>query len=813
MMAWRFFLRDFRSTSWRTLLLALAVAVAALTAVGLLTTRMERLLGREANAVLAADAVFSADHPIPESTLSLARGLQIATTTTFLSMASFGERAQLASVKAVGAAYPLRGKLVLKSNAQGARAPQPGSAYVDERLALTLGAKVGDEIGLGEITLRIAALIEREPDSGFDFSGLQPRLMMNEADLERAALIGFGSRVRYKLLVAGSDEEVDRWLADVQPILTRGERIESARENRPELNSALLRAERFLRLSTLLAGALSSIAILLAARRHVARYLDTVAILRTLGISRLRLRAILLGQLALLGLLAALLGGLAGWAAESLLIASVRAQLPDVLPQADWRVWPVAATLGLGLLLGGAGPLLLSLADTPPMRVLRHDLTPPARVWLEWGVLALVLSGVFYLVAEEIRLAAWLGGGLLATVVLAAGGGLGLILLLRRVVTQGALGLALRQLLARRWLSAVQLGALALGLLGLWLITVVERDLMEAWQRRIPADAPNHFAINIQPHQIDAFLARFAANGLPAPAVQPMIRGRWMKHNGIDVDLDRYDDDRARRLAEREFNLSTLTAARADNRIIAGRAIGANEAGFSVEEGLAKSLNIRIGDILTFDIAGTAISAPVINLREVGWDSFRVNFFVEASPRLLADFPASRITSFYLPPKQKTLVPDLVRALPNVTLIDVGAVLNEVRRVLELSAAALRLVFGFCIVAGLTVLLAALDTTEAERQREAAILRALGATARRLRRIWFMEAMLTGAAAGLVAGLLASATGWALGRQVLDLPVSFNFGLPLLSLLTGCVLTVLVAWRRLSRLARTSPAQLLRDAA
>lgn len=812
MMAWRFFLRDFRSASWRTLLLALAVAVAALTAVGLLTTRMERLLGREANAVLAADAVFSADHPIPESALSLAQGLQTANTTTFPSMASFGERAQLASVKAVGAAYPLRGKLVLKPDSQTARAPQPGSVYVDERLALTLGAQVGDEIGLGEISLRIAALIEREPDSGFDFSGLQPRVMMNDVDLARAELIGLGSRVRYKLLVAGPDVAVDRWLAAVKPLLERGERIESARENRPELNSALLRAERFLRLTTLLAGALSSIAILLAARRHVARYLDTVAILRTLGIARQRLRVILLGQLGLLGLFAAVLGGLAGWAAESLLIASVREQLPEILPQADWRVWPVAAGLGLSLLLGGAGPLLISLADTPPMRVLRHDLAPPARVWLEWTVLALVLSLVFYLVAQEFRLAAWLGGGLLATVLLAAGGGLGLILLLRRVANQGALGLAVQQLLARRWLSAVQLGALALGLLGLWLITVVERDLMSSWQQRMPADAPNHFAINLQPHQIDTFLARFSAYGLPAPAVQPMIRGRWMKLNEQQVDPARYGDDRARRLAEREFNLSTLTAERADNRIVAGRAIGADESGFSVEDGLAKSLGIRIGDVLTFDIGGTAISAPVINLREVGWDSFRVNFFVEASPRLLAELPASRITSFYLPTHQKALIPDLVRVLPNVTVIDVGAVLNEVRRVLDLSSAALRLVFGFCVVAGLTVLLAALDTTEAERQREAAILRALGATASRLRRIWLLEAMLTGAAAGLIAGFLASATGWALGRHVLDLPVSFNLALPLWSLLTGCLLTVLVVWRRLARLARTSPVQLLRDA-
>lgn len=811
MMIWRFFLRDFRTSSWRTLLLALTVAVAALSAVGFLASRMERLLGSEANALLAADAILAADHPIPAPAFSLAQPLQTAQTVTFPSMASAKGNVILASVKAVSRAYPLRGQLLLAPDSRPARAPQPGQVYLDARLAQTLSVGPGDFIGLGQLQLKVAAVLAREPDAGFDFSSLQPRLMMHVDDLPASGLLGFGSRVRYRLLVAGPDSAVRDWLEAMKPRLGRGERLENARENRPELNTALVRAERFLRLTALLTGVLSAAAILLAARRHIARHLDTVAILRTLGVSRQRLRGLLLGELFLLGLLAAVLGGLLGWAAEAGLIASVRSQLPANLPWPDWRAWPVAGGLGLGLLLASAGPLLLSLADTPPMRVLRHDLAPPPRVWLQWGVLFLVLAALFFVMARDAKLALWLGSGLLATLLLSGGAGLACLLLLRRFFASGALGLALRQLLARRGLAVAQLSALALGLLGLWLITVVETDLLRAWQSRLPVDAPNQFALNIQPEQLPVFRRQFSEQGLAEPVVQPMIRARWQMQNGRTVDSSVYQDERARRLAEREFNLSWQVPARADNRIVSGRVLRDDEAGFSVEEGIAKTLGIKVGDVLIFDVAGTQVKAPVINIRAVSWDSFQVNFFIVASRSLLRDLPASMITSFYLPPGQSRFVPDLVRALPNVTVVDVGAVLAEVRRVLDLSAAALRLVFGFCIVAGLTVLLAALDVTEAERRREAALLRALGATAGRLRRIWLIEGLLIGAVAGFLAGMLASGTAWALGSQVLDLPIRFNGWLVLLSTLTGCILTALAVWRRLARLAGSSPMQLLRE--
>lgn len=809
---WRLVRRDFNAPAWRTLLYAVTIAIAALTAVGLLASRMEQLLARETNALLAADAVIVADHPVPPAfaEAARARGLLTGHLATFPSMVRNGEQLALAAVKAASPGYPLRGQLLLAPNGRVGHVPRTGEVIVDGRLALLLDVRVGEAIRLGNLTLKVAAILEREPDGVLEFSGTQPRLLLNEADLAASGLIGFGSRVRYRLLVAGMPQQVAAWMQDVKAKLGRGERLDDAREARPEIRVALERAERFLRLSALVAGGLASVAMLLAARRYASRRFDEVAILRALGASRRRIVALLFGQLAWLTMLAALLGGLIGWGAESLLIELMRDRLPAQVPTADWRAWGLAALLGGVLLLGGAGPMLHALSRTSPLRILRRELTPPAAVWLLWGALAAATAGLLWLLAGEAKLAWYAGGGLLGALLLAGGAGLALLCAVRHFLPSGSAGLAARQILRRKGLAFIQLGALAAGLLGIWLLTVVENDLLRAWQGKLAGNVPNHFAINIQPDQRERLTGLFIAQGLPAPAFQPMIRGRWIEHNGREVEPKTYADERARRLAEREFNLSFGDILRRDNRLLSGKPLDGSS-GWSVEEGLAKRLGIRIGDRLAFDVAGTRIEAPVRNLRAVDWDSFRVNFFVTGNATMLSDMPASLITSFYLPPAQKALLPKIVRALPNVTVIDVGQMLAEVRRVLDLASAALRLVFLFCVAAGIAVLWAALDATESERSREAAVMRALGASSGRLRRVWLAESLLLGGVAGLVAGAVASLTGWLVGREVLQLTIDFNPWLPFASATMGALLAALAALRRLTRLAHTPPAVLLRD--
>ncbi len=810
---WRLFRRDLRARAWRTLLFAVTIAIAALTAVGMLASRMERLLAIEANTLLAADAVIVSDHPVPERFFRSAtdRGLRQAQLTTFPSMARKGEAAALASIKAATDAYPLRGQLKIAPDGVAGAVPKPGEVLVDARLATLLDARPGDTMQVGNLDLKLAAILEREPDGALDFSGTQPRLLMNASDLPATGLIGFGSRARYRLLVAGPPGHIRAWIAEAKPALGRGERLEDARESRPELKVSLERAERFLRLAAMVAGCLAAVAMLLAARRYATRRFDEVAILRALGATQKRIAGLLFGQLALLIVLASVLGGLIGWGSEAALITLVRERLPAVLPAPDWRAWGLAATLGGALLLGGAGPMLFALSRTPPLRVLRRELAPPASVWMLWCALALATAGLLWLLAGEARLALFAGGGMLGALLLAGGTGLLVMLLVRRLMPGGTAGLAARQILRRKGLAFAQLGALAAGLLGIWLLTVVENDLLRAWQGRMRADVPNHFAINIQPEQRAQLAGLFEAQGLPEPVLQPMIRGRWMLHNAQPVDPARYGEDRARRLAEREFNLSWGDALRDDNRLLAGPALREDKPGWSVEEGLAKTLGIRLGDRLVFDIAGTEVEAPVVNLRQVDWDSFRVNFFVTATRTMLGDQPTSLITSFNLPQQQRGLVPKVVRAMPNITVIDVGQILAGVQRLIDLASAALRLVFFFCIAAGVAVLWAALDATESERSREAAVMRALGASSSRLRRVWLAESLLLGGVAGLVAGAGASLTGWLVGREVLQLTISFNLWLPLLSCSAGAMISALAALRRLSHLAHTPPAILLRE--
>ncbi len=808
------FRRSLAAGEFRTLLLALTIAIAALASVGSISERVQGLLLGQANQLLAADVVLVSDHAIKPSLSQLAQqqGLQVATTATFPSMASFGEQSTLASVKAISDLHPLRGDLLLQGG-QRTAAPQAGQVFIDSRLQAMLGIAVKDSLSIGLLQLQVVGILQREPDAGFDFSSLQPRLMMNQSDLAASGLLGFGSRVKYRLLLAGDEEKLSAWRAQVTPQLERGQQLENVREARPELKDALDRASSFLQMAALLAGCLAAVAMILAARRFALRHYDTVALLRTFGATRAQVRTILLAQLILVALLAAVLGGALGWGAEAALLAVLKSSLPQTLPAASLLPWILASTLGLLLLLGSAGPILLSLADTPPLRVLRREIEPSVKVSVQWAVTGGLMLGLLYVIAGDLKLAAMVGTGVLLALLLS--GGLGLLILrgLQAVLPGATAKIALRQLQRQRGLVVAQLGALALGLMGIALLTVVQSDLLAAWQRQIPADAPNHFAVNIQPEQRESVATQFTQHGLAAPKLLPMIRGRWTALNGIVVQSEQYAEPRAQRLAEREFNLSIADEWANQGEIVAGIPLDKSVPGWSVEVGLAETLGIALGDKLTFDVAGIPVTAPVMNLRKVAWESFRVNFFVTGSAALMSEQPTSWISSFHLPensPKAQ-FIASWVKAMPNITIIDVGQVLAEVQRVITLASSALRLVLVLCVLAGLTVLIAALDTTESERRREAAIMRALGATSRRLAAVWWVESLLVGAVAGLIAGLCASGTGWWLATYLLKLPMSINWFLPLYALLAGMLLAALTVWRRLRLLAATTPLMLLKD--
>jgi len=603
----------------------------------------------------------------------------------------------------------------------------------------------------------------------------------------------------------------------VQPRLQAGQRLEGVRDARPEVRSALERAERFLALAALVSVVVAAAGTALAARRFVQRHLDGTAVMRCLGASSRRMVRSYALQLLMLGLLGSLAGCVMGVAAQALLahwlagLVNVQLPAPGGLPALYGLI------TGVLLLLGFALPPLAALGRITPLRVLRRDLGLPAGAGYAGymaGVLAII--GLIYWRAGEAQLGTYIAGGFLGTIL--AGAGLTWLLVralgaLRYAGVTWRFGVANLQRHALG--TIVQTVALAVGIMALLTLTIIRGDLLAAWERSLPERAPNRFVVNVQPEQIPEVAAYFKDRGIDAPALYPMVRGRLVAVNERAISADTYIDDRARRLAEREFNLSWAERMRADNRIVSGRwwtPTGPRDQ-LSLEEGIARALGLELGDRLTFDIAGTPVSVRITSLRKVDWDTFNVNFFAIVPPGLLEDEPVSYVTSFYLPPGNQAVLNGLVQRFPNVLVIDVAQVLGEVQRIMGQVARAVQFVFLFTVLAGLLVLYAAIASAQDERLYQATILRTLGATRSQLLRATVAEFMVAGAVAGSLAAAGATVLGFVLATRLLHLDYEFNGGVWIAGIAGGAAAISLAGYIGARRVLRTRPLQLLRELA
>jgi putative ABC transport system permease protein len=846
--AWRMLRRDARAGELRLLVAALVVAVAALTAVGFFADRVRQALEREANQLLGADLLLTADHPWPPAVADEARqrGLSLVETRTFPSMVSIGQgdglRAQLAEIKAVSEGYPLRGSLRVASARQGADAPAagipaPGTVWVDERLASALSlaqsvaqsADLGETIAVGQQALRAAAVLTLEPDRGVNFFSVAPRLLMNLADLPATGLIQPGSRITYRLLLAGEPSAVAAFRSRIEKTLERGERIEDAQNARPEIRAALDRAQTFLGLSALLTVVLAAVAIALASRRYLQRHLDPCAVMRCLGATQGFLLSVFLTQFALLGLVSSVLGCLVGYLAHFALYSWLAQLLATPLPQPGLIPALQGCVIGVLLLFGFSLPPLLQLKQVSTLRVLRREFSngglPPARLLGGYAIGLMMLAGLMLWVAGEIRLGAYVVGGFSAALLVFALIARLSIAIAARVrggagsrAGPGGIGwrYGLASLERRSAASVVQIVALSLGFMALLLLTVTRNDLIDAWRRAIPPDAPNRFVVNIQPDQLDGVRRAFAENQLSAQFA-PMVRARLAKVNGVDLGAASFDDERAKRLIDREFNLSYRLDLPPGNVLTAGRSFSATDDGpgvegvASVEDGLAKTLGLKVGDRLEFVIAGEKVKMRVIGLRKLNWDSMRVNFFVLTPPAVLEGYPASWITSFYLAPEQADFVNRLVGEFPNLTVVDVAAIVRQLQAIIDQVAQAVQFVFLFTLAAGVIVLYAALASAADERRYELAVMRALGARRAQLRRALLAEFAAIGGLSGLIAALGAIAVGQFLALRVFRFAVAIDFWLPFAALLGGAALVTAAGWFAASRLLGAPPLEALRS--
>ena len=822
-LAARMLRRNWSAGELRVLLLALFIAVASVTTVGFFADRVQGALDRQANELLGGDLVVASDHPLAPAFAEAAQaaGLAVAHTQTFPSMvAAGGGGTNLAEIRAVSDNFPLRGRVrvteaIGQPDREAEGGPRPGTVWIAVALAGRLGLKAGDELKVGNATLKIAEVITREPDSVLEYFGIAPRVLMNQADLAATGLIQVGSRVGYRMLLAGEPKALAQFRKTV-PKPGRGERIEGVRDSRSEVRMALERSQRFLGLASLLSVVLASVAVALAARRFSQRQVDAAAMMRCLGATQADLFALHAWQFVMLGVAACVLGSLAGFAAQAVLARWLASFFSVALPLPSF--WPAlrGAVIGLVLLLGFTLPPLLRLRGVSTLRVLRRDLAvaePFSAAAFLLGLAA--LAGLIVWQAGDVKLGAWSLGIFAGALVVAAALGYGLIRIVARArgAARGPWRYGLANLRRRTGASLVQIMALGIGLMAMLMLTLVRTELLARWQASMPPDMPNRFAIGIQTDQLADVKAYFDSIHLATPDLYPMVRGRLEAISGRAVTGATYKDERARRLAEREFNLSWAERLRPDNKIVAGGFWSADDAKpqLSVEEGIAKSLGIAVGDTLTFDVAGTRFTAPVTNLRKVDWDSFKPNFFVIANPPVLKDQAASWITSFYLPMGREDVVNGLVQRFPNVSVIDLSAVMAQFQRITDEVSRAVEFVFLFAIAAGLVVLFAAITSTQDERVFEAAVLRTIGASRAQLAVLQLAEFLAIGLLAGLVAAAGAVALAMVISERVLDVPYELHWALPLTGLAIGGLGVALAGLVGTRRAVAAPPMQTMRE--
>ena len=829
--------RDLRAGELRLIIVAVLLAVAALSSVGFFADRLQAGLQRDARQLLGGDVVVVSDNPAPAVFVQQAQqqGLQTVATASFPTMARAaqeqGGASRLVALKSVDPGYPLRGVLHLNQgpgqpDLEVRAIPERGHAWVDAPLLEALGLKLGDRLLLGDASFHISHIIAIEPDRGAGFMSFAPRVMINSADLPATRLVQPASRITYRLAVAaqadagrGAQRAAQDYLGWAQELAKslHGVRVESLESGRPEMRQTLDRAEKFLSLVALLSALLSAVAVALAARAFANSHLDASAMLRVLGQSQRRIALAYVVEFVSIALAASAAGVLLGWAVHHVFVWLLAGLVESALPAAS--LWPALFGMGMGLtlLLAFGLPPVLQLAQVPPLRVMRRDLgaLKPAS-WLVLGVGVTGFAALLMVASRDIKLGLIAVGGFAVAVLLFAGLAWLAVKLLRQVVNEATaprwLVMATRQVSAKPVYAVVQVSSLAVGLLALVLLVLLRTDLIASWRKATPANAPDRFVINVQPDQAQDFQAALKKAGVRSYDWYPMIRGRLIAVNGKAVSPDDYEEDRAKRLVDREFNISTAETMPDHNQIVGGRWQAGEQGAISMEEGIAKTLGLELGDTLRFDIGGEQSEARITSLRKVDWSSMRANFFV-IYPVQHLDNVAVTYLAAYRAPDIKGFDNALVNEFPNITNVDLSSTLAQVQQVMDQVIRAVEFLFGFTLVAGLVVLFASVTGTREERAREYAIMRAVGARSGLLQQVQSAELAGVGLMAGFLASCVALAVGWALARWVFDFEWNVLWWVPLVGALAGALLAWLAGWWALREVVSRPVMITLRQAA
>ncbi len=815
-LAWRLFRRDWRGGELGIPFAALVLAVAIVTTLGLFVDRLQRVVEQRGATFMAGDLVLRGSRAAEPRWIEEARtaGLRSASVLGFATMVMHGDAMQLATVKAVDDAYPLLGRITIADGIGGTvrevtHGPARGEVWVDERLLPALGVAPGERVAVGEIELRVAALLLREPDAAASFVALGPRLMMHLGDVAAAGVVQPGSRVQYSYLLAGERQELAAWRAAVEPRLVPGQRFVSVADGPPRVANALARARSFLLLAGSLGVVLAGVALAMAVRRYAARHGAHVAVLKTLGLTAGAIRGIYTLNMLWLLLPGTLLGWLLAWLLQAVAFSLLGGVLAGDVPLPGARaLWLGAGTGALGL-LGLATPPLLALSATSPAGVLRRELAPRAAPGLLYACAAVTLVALLRWYSGDWLLTFAVLGALVGVAVVVGGAS---FVLLRRaqlpgVGVRGAVGLAFAGLRRHAALNALQTLVFACALMLALLLLVLRTALVDDWQRGLDPRAPNHFLLNIAPHQVAPVEAFLAERGIRTAGLYPMVPGRIVAVDGARPALG----DRETLDVDRELNLTWSDTLPSDNELVAGTWWGsAARDEVSVESGIAQALGLGIGSVLTLQVGASRFDAEVSSIRELDWDSMRPNFFLMFPRHLLEREAAMWLTSFHADRGQREVPAALLRAYPTLTLLEVDALLAQVRGITAQLAQAISLVLALLVLAALLVMVASVRAGLDARLQEGAMLRVLGAPRRLVLGSLVIEFGLLGAFAGMLAAGGAEGAAWIVQTRLMELEFHAH-ALPwLVGPLLGAVLSALLGLMNCRRVVSTPPLGVLR---
>ncbi|MBL6821130.1 MAG: FtsX-like permease family protein [Luminiphilus sp.] len=815
--------REWRSGELGILLAALVLAVSVVVGVSSFVDRLQSALLSESARFLAADMVVVSRTPIPEEWIDQAEQMTLQTSlgVGFPSMAVADvDHMALVSVKAVSAGYPLRGELLWSDEAYGdilrdGAIPEQGEVWLAPRLFALLGLTTGDTLMVGEASLTVTGAVRGEPDATTAVFGFGPRLLMNTLDIPSTGVVQPGSRVGYRLLLSGNRDRVSEYEAWVSPLLGQGQRLDSVEGSQPRIGDTLDRARGFLLLAGSLAVVLAAAAITLASRRFGERHTQYVAILKSLGAQSHDISRLYATSLGLMGAAGTAMGCLLGWILQEAFIRLLGSLLPVTPGAAGVEPVLIGAVTAMVCILFFAWPPLRRLGEASPLRVLRADigmheaqrpqdflfggLSIIGLMWWYSGSVAVTLAVVS-------GLAVVMGLGFLAARGLLSGG--------RRV--GGFAGsiwrVALAGLQRRGRANALQMVIFAMAIMLMLLLSVVRSSLIGQWQAQLPADAPNHFLLNLAPEERPVLEQFFTQRGVAAETLYPMTRGRIFSVNAETLpEWEEAEGEDAPR--QREANFTWSDELPTGNMLVAGDWWEPEDttSWVSLEEDFAAGIGASVGDRLSMRIGADTFDAEVRSIRKVDWQSMRPNFFVVFPRAVLERYPGMYMTSFRLLPTQKPLLNELVRELPTVTVIELDIVIKEMRSVVDQVARALELVLAVILVAGSLVLISGVRSSLDARLKESALMRALGARQRLVLGTLWIEFLVLGGLAGALASVGAEVAAWGLQTRVFDMNWAPTVTIWWLGPTVGAVIVGALGVWSCRRVVRVPPIQLLRE--